>query len=159
MPFIKQHTYMPLTWGLTVAILGGAATHLDAWYHALKEPFWKPPDWAFGPMWSIIFICAGIAWVGLKIHTSDPKVLNRIQILFWLNAFFNVLWSILYFRFQRPDWSLYESVFLWLSVFLIWFYIHKYSPKSSMWMWPYLIWVSIAILLNWDTVRLNGPFS
>ena len=38
-----------LVWGLSIAILGGWATNLDAWYHALKEPFWKPPDCYLGP--------------------------------------------------------------------------------------------------------------
>lgn len=158
MSIFNKQNVMPLIWGLSVAIIGGLATDLDAWYHALKEPFWKPPDWAFGPIWSTIFICSGVAWVGAKYHISDPLDLRRLSILFWLNGFFNILWSVLYFRFQRPDWSLYESVFLWLSVVAIWYAIRKVSPKTSLLIWPYIIWVSIAIALNYDTVRLNGPF-
>lgn len=150
---------MPLAWGLTVAILGGLSTDLGPWYQALKEPFWKPPDIAFGPIWSTIFILSGIAWVGVKHSTSDILILGRLNILFWLNGFLNVLWSVLYFRLQRPDWSLYESVLLWLSVLAILLTIRKVSPKFSLYILPYLIWVSIAILLNWDTVRLNGPFT
>ena len=150
---------MPLTWGLAVAILGGFATDLGPWYQALKEPFWKPPDFAFGPIWSAIFIFSGIAWVGVKNLTSDASILSRLNILFWLNAGLNLLWSILYFRFQRPDWSLYEAVFLWLSVLAILLTIRKISTRYSLYLLPYLIWVSIAIVLNWDTVRLNGPFT
>lgn len=150
---------MPLTWGLAVAILGGFATDLGPWYQALKEPFWKPPDFAFGPIWSAIFIFSGIAWVGVKNLTSDASILSRLNVLFWLNAGLNLLWSILYFRFQRPDWSLYEAVFLWLSVLAILLTIRKISTRYSLYLLPYLIWVSIAIVLNWDTVRLNGPFA
>jgi tryptophan-rich sensory protein len=149
----------PFIWGISVAILGGLATDLGPWYQALKEPFWKPPDFAFGPIWSTIFILSGIAWVGAKHLTSDASILGRLNILFWLNAFLNLLWSILYFRFQRPDWSLYESVFLWLSVLAILLTIRKISTKYSLYMLPYLVWVSIAIVLNWDTVRMNGPFA
>lgn len=150
---------MPLVWGLTVAILGGLSTDLGPWYQALKEPFWKPPDIAFGPIWSTIFVLSGVAWVGAKYLTSDPQILSRLNILFWLNGFLNILWSVLYFRLQRPDWSLYEAVFLWLSVLAILLTIRKISIKYSLYMLPYLIWVSIAIVLNWDTVRLNGPFT
>ena len=150
---------VPLIWGLSVATLGGLATDLGPWYQALKEPFWKPPDIAFGPIWSTIFILSGIAWVGTKYLTTDAALLRRLNILFWLNAFLNLFWSILYFRFQRPDWSLYEAIFLWLSVLAILLTIRKVSTKYSLYMWPYLIWVSIAIVLNWDTVRLNGPFT
>ena len=150
---------MPLVWGLTVAILGGLATDLGPWYQALKEPFWKPPDVAFGPIWSTIFILSGVAWVGAKHLTTDALILRRLTILFWLNGLLNILWSILYFRFQRPDWSLYESVFLWLSVLAILLTIRKISSKYSLYLLPYLIWVTIAIVLNSDIVRLNGPFA
>ena len=41
------------------ALVGGFLTRLDEWYYSLKQPFWKPPDLAFGPVWTIIFIlCA-----------------------------------------------------------------------------------------------------
>ena len=156
---LNKKMVMPLTWGLAVAILGGFATDLGPWYQALKEPFWKPPDFAFGPIWSAIFIFSGIAWVGVKNLTSDASILSRLNVLFWLNAGLNLLWSILYFRFQRPDWSLYEAVFLWLSVLAILLTIRKISTIYSLYLLPYLIWVSIAIVLNWDTVRLNGPFT
>jgi tryptophan-rich sensory protein len=156
---LNKKMVMPLTWGLAVAILGGFATDLGPWYQALKEPFWKPPDFAFGPIWSAIFIFSGIAWVGVKNLTSDASILSRLNVLFWLNAGLNLLWSILYFRFQRPDWSLYEAVFLWLSVLAILLTIRKISTRYSLYLLPYLIWVSIAIVLNWDTVRLNGPFT
>jgi len=156
---LNKKMVMPLTWGLAVAILGGFATDLGPWYQALKEPFWKPPDFAFGPIWSAIFIFSGIAWVGVKNLTSDASILSRLNVLFWLNAGLNLLWSILYFRFQRPDWSLYEAVFLWISVLAILLTIRKISTRYSLYLLPYLIWVSIAIVLNWDTVRLNGPFT
>jgi benzodiazapine receptor len=156
---LNKKMIMPFVWGLTVAILGGLATDLGPWYQALKEPFWKPPDVAFGPIWSTIFILSGMAWYGAKHFTSDPAVLSRLNILFWLNGFLNLLWSILYFRFQRPDWALYEAVFLWLSVLAILLTIRKLSTRYSLYILPYLIWVTIAIVLNWDTVRLNGPFT
>lgn len=152
----NKRIVMPLVWGLTVAILGGLSTDLGPWYQALKEPFWKPPDFAFGPIWSTIFILSGVAWVGAKHLTTDTVILNRLTILFWLNGFLNIFWSILYFRFQRLDWSLYESVFLWLSVLAILLTIRKVSTRYSLYMLPYLIWVSIAIALNYDTLRLNG---
>jgi benzodiazapine receptor len=156
---LNKRMAMPLVWGLTVAILGGLATDLGPWYQALKEPFWKPPDIAFGPIWSTIFILSGVAWVGAKHLTSDVSILSRLNVLFWLNGFLNLLWSVLYFRLQRPDWALYEALFLWLSVLAILLTIRKISIRYSLYILPYLIWVSIAIVLNWDTVRLNGPFS
>jgi tryptophan-rich sensory protein len=95
-----------------------------------------------------------IAWD----RNPAPEAVRHLTILYVLNGVFNLLWSFLYFRLERPDWALYEASFLWLSVFIIIYTTRHYSPKSSLLMLPYLIWVSIAIVLNWDTVRLNGPF-
>jgi len=158
MTMIRKPVLVALIWGLSVAILGGWATNLDAWYHALKEPFWKPPDWLFGPIWSAIFILSGTAWVIAWDRNPAPTAVRHLTLLFVLNGLCNLIWSFLYFRLERPDWALYESSFLWLSVFAILYATRHYSPKSSLLMLPYLIWVSIAIVLNWDTVRLNGPF-
>ncbi|MFZ9185326.1 MAG: tryptophan-rich sensory protein [Polynucleobacter sp.] len=51
-----------------------------------------------------------------------------------------------------------EAVGLWLSVLAIVLATRSYSPISSLLMLPYLAWVSVAMLLNWTTIQLNGPF-
>jgi len=48
---------------LLVAALGGLATSTGAWYDALATPPWKPPDWLFGPAWTMIFALAAISGV------------------------------------------------------------------------------------------------
>jgi tryptophan-rich sensory protein len=60
---------------------------------------------------------------------------------------------------RRPDWALIEAIGLWLSVLTILLALQSYSPISSWLIAPYLIWVSIAIFLNWTNVKLNGPFN
>ena len=77
---------VPLVWGLTVAILGGLSTDLGPWYQALKEPFWKPPDIAFGPIRTTILILSGMACVEEKPCSSDLVSLNRLNILLWVNG-------------------------------------------------------------------------
>ncbi|RZJ23596.1 MAG: tryptophan-rich sensory protein, partial [Haliea sp.] len=75
-----------------------------------------------------------------------------------LNGFLNVLWSLLYFRLRRPDWALAEVVLLWLSILLLMAVQWRYSRRASLLLLPYLAWVAFAGLLNWATVRMNGPF-
>jgi tryptophan-rich sensory protein len=64
----------------------------------------------------------------------------------------------LFFRWRRPDWALVETGFLWLSVAAIVAFLWPVSPAASLLMVPYLVWVSIAAVLNFDIVRLNAPF-
>src|SRR3954454_21528090 len=41
-------------WGVLVAALGAWLTDLSPWYYALRKPRWQPPDWLFGPAWTVI---------------------------------------------------------------------------------------------------------
>ena len=47
--------------GVTVlAFAGMMLTTLDRWYYGLKKPSWQPPDWLFGPAWTVIFALATV---------------------------------------------------------------------------------------------------
>jgi translocator protein len=141
-----------------VAALGGAMTDIGPWYLGLKQPSWKPPDWAFGPIWTTIFALCAAAGVRAWLFARDPKQRQMIIILFATNGFLNVLWSILFFDLKRPDWSLIEVGFLWLSVAALIAYLWRISRTASLLLVPYLLWVSLASTLNWGVVQLNGPF-
>jgi translocator protein len=121
-----------VVWGVVLAIGGAWATDIGKWYKTLQQPRWKPPD---------------------------DGTIRTLIILYIVNGLFNLLWSILYFRMRRPDWALIESIGLWLSVLAILLAPRSYSPISSWLIAPYLIWVSIAIFLNWTNVKVNGPFN
>jgi tryptophan-rich sensory protein len=142
---------------MAVGGLGGLMTDLGNWYHTLNKPSWQPPDWAFAPAWTIIFGLAGLsaayAWRGAKTQADRDTII----LLFLANAFFNVLWSALFFRLERPDWALVEAAFLWFSVLVPMLYLAKYSRTSSLLLVPYLLWVSFATVLNYKIVELNPP--
>ncbi len=143
---------------LLVAILGGLMTELGPWYRSLVQPAWKPPDWLFGPAWTLIYSLAAAAGVLGWRRAPDRARRESMLLLFALNAFLNVLWSLLFFRLHRPDWALIEVVFLWLSIVALMVFLQRYSPASAWLLLPYLLWVAFAGFLNLATVRLNGPF-
>lgn len=151
-------TIFAVVWGVFLAVSGAWATDVGEWYRELRQPAWKPPDWVFGPMWTTIFICAGVAFVKACDRANDYQAIRLLIILYIVNGLFNLLWSILYFRMRRPDWALIEVIGLWLSVLVILLAPLSYSPTSSWLIGPYLIWVSIALYLNWTNVKVNGPF-
>jgi translocator protein len=143
---------------MAVAALGASATDLGPWYQSLRKPSWQPPDWLFGPAWTLIYGLTALA--GALAWTATPDRAGRARLLglFALNALLNVLWTELFFRFRRPDWALAEAVLLWLSVLLL---IRASAPRSRAAAWllaPYLAWVTFATVLNLAIVRLNPPF-
>jgi benzodiazapine receptor len=143
---------------LGVAVLGGLSTDLGAWYANLRRPSWQPADHWFGPAWTLIFalcaLSAAEAWRALR----DPRARQWLLVAWSANAFLNVLWSLLFFRLQRPDRALAEVVLLWLSIVLLIVLSARASRRAAWLLVPYLAWVSFAATLNLAVVRLNGPF-
>jgi benzodiazapine receptor len=138
--------------------IGGALTELGPWYFALRHPEWKPPDAAFGVIWSTIFTLCAISGALAWQAAGSRALRQRVAMLFGTNALLNILWSALYFKLHRPDWALIEVVFLWLSIAALIAGLWRLSRWASALLLPYLVWVSIATALNLATVQLNGPF-
>ena len=142
---------------LVVTLAGGLLTEIGPWYRALRKPSWQPPDWLFGPAWTLILGLA--AWsASLAWDAATPEQRPLVVALYAANAFFHVLWSPLFFKFRRPDWALVEVPFLWLSILAPMLLIAPISPLASVLLTPYLLWVAFAAWLNYTIVRLNRPF-
>ena len=143
---------------LAVASLGAAASDIGPWYYGLHKPSWQPPDWLFGPVWTLIFaltaLAGALAWRAAR-STSERR---RILMLFALNALLNVMWSEMFFHLQRPDWALIEVVPFWLSIVALIVGLARFAPLASRILIPYLLWVTFAAALNLAVVRLNAPF-
>lgn len=158
----QQRSRNPIIVAVTVAVaaavVGGLLTNLGPWYYALKQPSWKPPDWLFGPAWTTIFACAAAAGVLAWRRADTNKSCATIIALFAINFACNSLWSLLFFKLQRPDWALMEVGFLWLSIAALMYFLYPLSKAASWLLLPYLLWVSFASILNWAIVQMNAPF-
>ena len=144
---------------LFVLIAGGLMTTVGPWYRALRKPSWNPPDWVFGPAWTLILGLT--AWAGTLAWTNAPHASAhwRIAILYGINIVLHMLWSPLFFNLRRPDWALIEVPFLWLSVLALMIGLAPYSDASPWLLLPYLLWVAFAAYLNFVIVRMNAPFA
>ncbi|WP_288581524.1 TspO/MBR family protein [uncultured Methylobacterium sp.] len=143
---------------IVVAAAGAWLTALGPWYRSLRVPSWKPPDWAFGPVWTTIFTLTAIA--GVLAWNAAPEGRERTWLIaaFGVNGLLNIAWSGVFFRLRRPDWALVEVAALWLSVLGLIVVVGRHSGLGAVLLLPYLAWVGIAALLNRSIVRLNGPF-
>jgi tryptophan-rich sensory protein len=141
-----------------VAVTGALLTTIGPWYRSLRKPSWQPPDWLFGPAWTLIFILEAASGVIGWHHVPHDSWMALLLVLYALNGFFNIYWSVLFFRNRRPDHALREVPFLWLSVVGIMIVLAIFTGPTWLFMLPYLLWVSFAAFLNYTIVRLNEPF-
>ncbi len=145
---------------ITLAVLGvgGAMTTVGPWYRDLRKPSWNPPNWLFGPAWTLILGLAASAGVLAWTRASDAATHREIAILFGVNIAFHLLWTPLFFNLRRPDWALIEVVFLWLSILAIMVGVAPLSSPAAWLLAPYLAWVTFAAFLNLTIVRMNASF-
>ena len=153
----KKPTLIAFLLVLVVGGIGGAATEIGPWYLQLVKPSWQPPDWAFGPVWTLLYITTSIAGVRAW-RNADAQEKKYFLAAVLMNCVLNILWSVLFFKLHRPDIALMEVGALWLSVLILTVLPWSYSRASTWLMVPHLFWVSTAACLNLSIVKLNGPF-
>lgn len=143
---------------VVVAIAGALLTETGPWYQGLRKPSWKPPDWAFGPVWTTIFtltvIAAALAWEGAGETGARALIVTALIV----NGILNIAWSGIFFKMRRPDWALFEVALLWLSIVVLIVELGQASAVAGLLIVPYLVWVSTAAFLNLRIVQMNGPF-
>lgn len=147
-----------ILWAVILGGAGGLLTDIGPWYRDLKKPSWQPPDWLFGPAWTIILGLA--AWAAILSwdqtdNRSDQAILMAV---YGANFLLHLLWSPLFFKYQRPDWALVEVVFLWLSVVAMLVITWSFTALVGAMILPYFLWVSFAAVLSTRIVQLNRPF-
>lgn len=142
----------------SIGLIDGLLTRPGAWHAALERPSWHPPAGLFGPVWAFI----GIAVTFAAAHAWDAmrgaEDRARLMFLLALNAVLNVAWSALFFTTQRPDLAVADIALLWLSIATIIAFLSRRAPAAAWLFAPYLLWITIASVLNFEIVRLNGPF-
>ena len=138
------------------AAIGGAATatSVGTWYRALHKPAWNPPDWIFGPAWTLLYVLMAVAvW---RVWRDDTTVAARWTLaLFGLQLTLNALWSVLFFGLRRPDLAFADVLILWgVLVVLLRRFWRADRLAGRLWV-PYVAWVSFASALNGTVWWLN----
>ena len=149
---------MSLDWSLAVfvalavvAASSGVFFRPGEWYSALRKPVWTPPNWLFGPVWSVLYIM--IAFAGWLVWSEAP---SSLAMWFWgAQLLINATWSGIFFGMRRMDLAFFDIGLLWLLVagFIV---TAATVSATAAWLFaPYLLWVTIAGALNWTVWRMN----
>lgn len=141
---------------LALGAWAGMATssNIASWYATLNKPAFSPPNWLFGPVWTILYILMGISFfLILQTKTTLPK---RTAIQFAIvQMALNTLWSFLFFHFHQMGIALIEIILLWACILMMIRAFHPINRVAAFLQIPYLAWVSFATILNAAYYFLN----
>lgn len=132
-------------------MLIGSLTGPDAWFAGLQKPSFNPPNWLFGPVWTVLYVLIAVA--GWRAWRTGSGVL---QGLWWLQLGLNFLWSPAFFAAHRIDLALVVIALLLASIVGFMAMAFRQDRTSFALFVPYVLWVGFATLLNGAFYRLNG---
>lgn len=140
-----------------VGLIGSVFTSPGSlgWYDDLSKPELTPPNWVFGPVWTILYTLMGIS-----LYLVWNKGLSRSMVRYALGFFgvqlgLNLLWTLVFFGLHFITGGLIVIVFLWIAIFSTIFMFSLVSRTATLLLIPYIMWVTYAAYLNFEIWRLN----
>lgn len=127
---------------------------MNDWYESLQRPALTPPNWVFGPVWTVLYIMIALSiFLIVKNHKAGSGF--GIYILIALHLITNFSWTALFFRLQSPGLALIDIAVLDVTLALMVYYFWQINRVASTLLWPYLLWVLFATYLNFSFYILN----
>jgi benzodiazapine receptor len=125
------------------------------WYQTQIKPFFAPPPWIFGPVWSALYLIIFSSF-GYTIYLAiNRKIPNIILVPLVINLISNFLFTPLQFGLKSNVLAAVDIVIVLTTI--VWFMklIYPYSKVVFYAQVPYLIWVIFATVLQFTITYLN----
>jgi len=141
----------------SAALLGSVFTGnaIPDWYANLNKPFFTPPNWLFGPVWTILYLLMAISAFLIWQKGLDSPAVKIALVLFLLQLILNGLWTPLFFGLKMPLVAFIEILLLWTAIGLTILAFARVSIPAALLLLPYLLWTSFAAVLNCALWLLN----
>jgi translocator protein len=143
---------------LAIGFLSGQVTRdaTNTWYPTIIKPSFNPPNWIFGPVWSMLYammgVAAGLVWAKID---ANREVVKKALLFFGIQLLLNALWSYLFFGLHNPMLAFIEIILLWLMIYETYSQFKKIDKIAGYLLIPYLAWVGFASILNVSIWWLN----
>ena len=145
---------------ITCVLLGAAgglitAPQIEAWYQTIEKPGFTPPNWVFGPVWTLLYALQGVAAWLLWRSGLDNRMVRRALGLFVIQFILNLVWSPAFFGLESPLLGLIVIIPLWSAIVGTIAVSWRVDRRANLLLSPYLAWVSFATVLNYTIWMLN----
>lgn len=158
---IKKFQFFPFIISLSITLgIGFTAAlftrpQIAGWYSTLKKPSFNPPPQAFAPVWTVIYILIATAAYLVWKHRSHKPVYKVTRAVYFIQLFLNLLWSAVFFGMHQILGAFFVIILLWISIDVTINWFSKFNKVAGWLLWPYLLWVTFAGLLNASIYFLN----
>jgi tryptophan-rich sensory protein len=128
---------------------------LPTWYATLNMPSFAPPNWVFGPVWTLLYFLMGTSFYLIWKQSWQKKKIATAGRFFLAQLALNFIWSPIFFGLRAPLLGLVVIVVMWILIVMT---MKKFYPLSRLAFYlliPYILWVSFATILNAAIVVLN----
>ncbi|MGY3233165.1 benzodiazapine receptor [Bradyrhizobium sp. USDA 4448] len=132
-------------------LLIGVLNRPGAWYSALNEPSFDPPNAVFAPVWTILFLLIAVA--GYSTFEAEPR---GVSMRLWaIQMILNFAWSPIFFSLHRMDVAL--GVAAAMFVVIVAFIWRQWTADrlGALLFLPYAAWLAFAMVLNLSLLLLN----
>lgn len=143
---------------LVVGGLGGLVTSRSVadWYQTLEKPYFSPPDWVFGPVWTLLYLLIGVSlYLVWASPLTYPYTKTAAYIFFGIQLVLNLMWSLVFFGLHAPAFAAVVILMLLVAIVLTMVSFWPISRWAALLLVPYLLWVSFATALNVAVALLN----
>lgn len=141
---------------LIVAAVGSTFTtpKIPGWYAALNKPFFNPPSWIFGPVWTVLYVA--MAFAAWRVWLAPGSTARSAALAwFFMQLFLNALWSPVFFGLESPGIALVVILALLVALVMTVRAFFAVDRLAGWIMTPYLAWVAFASLLNGAIASMN----
>jgi tryptophan-rich sensory protein len=140
---------------LAAGFIGLFATmsQITTWYATLVHPWWTPPNWVFGPVWTVLYVLMGVS--AALVWQTGKKGRWLALSLFFFHLLVNAAWSLVFFGLEDPVSALLIIKSLWLLIVVLMVVFWRFSRTAVYVLIPYLLWVTYATSLNLGIILLN----
>ncbi len=142
---------------VVVAAVGGLATAggVDGWYLAADKPWFTPPNWLFGPVWTVLYtLLAVAAWLIHRRREDVPAARSALR-LWWVQLAVNLAWTPVFFAFEQLWLGLGVIVVLDALVAVLVVRAFRIDRRAGWALVPHLGWILLATALNAGVAALN----
>ena len=142
----------------SAGLIGNLATipNIPVWYAGLNKPGFTPPNWVFGPVWSLLYAMMVLAFWRVLLRRSRWTTAGwRVVGVFLVQMALNAFWSVAFFGMHNPLLGLVVVIALELMIVATIITFKPIDRMAALLLAPYAVWVGYATALNAAIVGLN----
>lgn len=135
---------------VAVSIIGGTATDTGpgTWYAGLEQPSWEPPDWVFGPVWSLLYVAMAVAAWLVARHGTHARPVQRALVLYAVQLALNLAWTLVFFGLENAVGGVVVIVALLVAIVATIGAFFRIDRVAAALLVPYVAWVAYATALT-----------